>query len=401
MKISQAPKSLLAMAFADMIRGFTRYPLWILISIYLLDVRHLDYLQIGFIFLFQSALSTPFSLYAGKLSDIKGRRMLALLLPAVLMILYLGFFLIIYINFSVLSIALMMATLGTLNNVQWNVNNSIVTDISSETERLNSFSLVRVFSNAGIGIGLIVSGIVALSNPAFFFIVPSIGCAIEILIILMFIPESLPHHAISLSRPKARNIIHEKTLVLVSTVLALGGLLTSMFESPLLPLFLSGIYGYNGLEITSLYAINAIIVISLQFRVNALSRKFGEVYIYVSGLIIYGFTYLVFGFIGEFPLLCANVVVLTLGENMTSQFSQVSISRIAPEGRRGEYFGFSSSIFGFVYPFSAIIGPYMLQELHDYHVLLWGIICAACLIMSGISIIMQKIIPMPGNVTVS
>ncbi len=401
MKISRAPKSLLAMAFADMVRGFTRYPLWILISIYLLDVRHLDYLEIGLIFLFQSALSMPFSLYAGRLSDIKGRRILAFLLPTILLMLYLGFFVIIYRNFSVLSIALMMASIGTLNNVQWNVNNSIVADVSSEAERLDSFSLVRVFSNAGIGTGLIVSGIVALFNPAFFFIVPSIGCAIEILIILRFIPESLPHHAISLSRPKARRIIHEKPLVLVSIVLALGGLLTSMFESPLLPLFLSGIYGYNDLEITSLYAINAVIVISLQFRVNALSRRFGEVYIYASGLVIYGFTYLIFGFIGEFPLLCANAVILTVGENMTSQFSQVFISRIAPQERRGEYFGFSSSIFGFVYPFSAIIGPYMLQDLHGDPVLLWGIICAACLIMAGVSIIMQKIIPKPANVTIN
>ena len=74
-------------------------------------------------------------------------------------------------NLSIIAITAMMVIISILNNVQYNVGNSILTDLSSESQRLNSFSLVRVMSNAGIGIGLIFSGLTAIINPAYFFLV--------------------------------------------------------------------------------------------------------------------------------------------------------------------------------------------------------------------------------------
>ena len=147
--------SIIAIAFADFIRGFTRYPLWILISIYLLTVRRLDYIDIGIIFLLQSVFTVPFSIFGGRISDVSGRRGLALLMPFLLLFTYLAFFFVVYRNLSIIAITAMMVVISILNNVQYNVGNSILTDLSNESQRLNSFSLVRVLSNVGIGIGLI------------------------------------------------------------------------------------------------------------------------------------------------------------------------------------------------------------------------------------------------------
>lgn len=392
--------SIIAIAIADFIRGFTRYPLWILISIYLLTVRHMGYLDIGVIFLLQSVFTMPFSIYGGKISDISGRRGLALLMPILLLFTYLAFFFVVYRNLSIIAVTAMMIVISILNNVQYNVGNSILTDLSSESQRLNSFSLVRVLSNAGIGAGLIFSGFTAILNPAYFFLAPVFGSFIEIFIIFRYVPESLPktHEPQEITR-HVFSLRKDRVLILVSLVLAFSGLFSSMFESPLLPLYLTSRFDYPELQITALYAVNTLIVILFQFRVNALSRKIGEVYTYAIGLIIYSASYFIFGVTGIFGILLVNAAMLTLGENMTSQFSQVFISRIAPENRRGEYFGYSSAIFSFIFPFSPFIGTLLLQVLHPHPLLLWGIISAACVTMAVVSLLLVRVIPKPDAAT--
>ena len=388
--------SIIAIAFADFIRGFTRYPLWILISIYLLTVRRLDYIDIGIIFLLQSVFSVPFSIYGGRISDVSGRRGLALLMPLLLLFTYLAFFFVVYRNLSIIAITAMMVIISILNNVQYNVGNSILTDLSSESQRLNSFSLVRVLSNVGIGIGLIFSGLTAIINPAYFFLAPVFGSFVEILIIYRYVPESLPStHESTEKRERRFSIREDRMLILVSLVLAFSGLFTSMFENPLLPLYLTSRFSYPEFQITALYAVNTLIVILFQFRVNALAVKIGEIHTYALGLIIYSASYFIFGITGLFYILLANAALLTMGENMTSQFSQVFISRIAPPDRRGEYFGYSSAIFSFIFPFSPFLGTLILQFLHPYPVIMWSIISAALIVMALISLSLRKHIPSP------
>ena len=129
--------------------------------------------------------------------------------------------------------------------------------------------------------------------------------------------------------------------------------------------------------------------------INALAVKIGEIHTYALGLIIYSASYFIFGLTGLFYILLANAALLTMGENMTSQFSQVFISRIAPPDRRGEYFGYSSAIFSFIFPFSPFLGTLILQFLHPYPVIMWSIISAALVVMALISLSLRKHIPSP------
>lgn len=392
---SRYHSSVKAIGLNSFIRGFTTYPLWILISIYLLSAKHLDYLEIGIVFLLQSIFTVPFTIYGGKISDVSGRRVLALLIPILLVFSYLLFFFVIFRNLSVLYLVALMGDVGILNNIQWNVGNSILTDLTSESDRLNSFSLVRVLSNVGIGVGLIFSGLISIANPAYFFLAPVFGCFVELLVVFRYIPESLPSTDTSLRVKHKFSFRTDRLLILVSLVLGFSALFSNMFENPILPLYLTSRFSYPEIQITALYAVNTLIVILFQFRINSLARRIGEVPTYALGMIVYSAAYFVFGLTGAFVILIANAAALTIGENMTSQFSQVFISRIAPPDRRGEYFGYSSAIFSVIFPFSPLVGTMLLQYLHGYPLIMWGVITAACVIMAIISLTLGKIIPDP------
>ncbi|MFG1519642.1 MAG: MFS transporter [Thermoplasmataceae archaeon] len=386
--------SIITIGFADFIRGFTRYPLWILVSIYLLSARHFNYIDIGLVFLAQSIFTVPFSIYGGRISDIRGRRELAIIMPAILSISYMLFFLVIYFNLSLVIITVMMVDISILSTVQYNINNSILTDLSSETQRLNSFSLVRVLSNAGIGVGLMFSGLISILNPAYFFLAPVFGSIVEVVIYYKYVPESLPVQKDKTARTVMKfSFSKDRLLIVVSLVMAFSSLMAGMFESPITPLYLTSRFSYSEFQITILYAVNTLVVILFQFKINRLSRRIGEIPTYSLGLVLYAAAYLIFGVVGIFPILIMIVTMLTFGENMTSQFSQVFISRIAPENRRGEYFGYSSAVFSFIYPFTPLVGTLILQSFNFSPLLVWGTISGLCLMMAMISLSLRKMIP--------
>ncbi|MEM0156750.1 MAG: MFS transporter, partial [Thermoplasmataceae archaeon] len=320
---SHMPRSLLAISFADLIRGFTRYPLWILLSIYLLQVRRLSYIDIGIFFLLQSVITIPFSLVLGKQMDLHGRRKLAILLPAILAFAFVWLFLCVRLNLSIFMLFAAMVSTTIFSQIQYNLYNAILTDVSTESARVGFFSTVRVFSNAGIGIGLVFSGLTSLVSPSLYFIAPIIGSIAEVFIVIRYIPETFHRLDVTPALQAHRiRISNVRVLFAVSMILALSALVSSMYESPMLPLYLTTRYHYSTLLITGLYAVNTLIVILFQFRVNALGRKFGEVTAYSAGLLFYALSDIIFGLTGAYVLLVLNVVLLTVGENMTAQFSQ-------------------------------------------------------------------------------
>ncbi|MCL5881189.1 MAG: MFS transporter [Candidatus Thermoplasmatota archaeon] len=394
---SPMPRSLLAISFADLIRGFTRYPLWILLSIYLLQSRRLSYIDIGIFFLLQSVITVPFSLVLGKHMDIHGRRKLAIVLPAILTFAFVGLFVCVWMNLPIFMLFAAMVSTTILSQIQYNLYNAILTDLSTESARVGFFSTVRVFSNAGIGIGLILSGLTSLVSPSLYFIAPIIGSVAEVFIVFRYIPETFHGDGRKAAKHERKNrISNVRILFVVSMILALSALVSNMYESPMLPLYLTSRYHYSTFLITGLYAVNTIIVILLQFRINSLGKRFGEVTAYSMGLILYALSDIVFGLTGAFALLVLNVVMLTVGENMTAQFSQVFISRLAPEEMRGRYFGFSSAVFSFIFPLSPFLGTGLLELFHGTPLLLWGIIAGMCFLMAIISRLLGKIIPAPG-----
>ena len=58
-----------------------------------------------------------------------------------------------------------------------------------------------------------------------------------------------------------------------------------------------------------------------------------------AGLLIYAATFAVFGLTKNVALLFIDVVFLTIGENVISPPMTSVIGRIAPDKRRGEYYG--------------------------------------------------------------
>ncbi|MHB8361280.1 MAG: MFS transporter [Thermoplasmataceae archaeon] len=389
-KIGSQSKVIKALALSDFIRGLGRYPLWIILVIYLSSTRGLSYIEIGFLFFLQSAIAFPFNIIGGKVIDRIGRRSGSLILPFGLILLYFLLFYSVYFNQDISIIILEMFAVGVLNSIQWVVINAIVTDNSSSSERLNAFSALRVLGNAGIGVGLVLAGIFSTFQPAYFFLIPSIGSLLEFIIFIKYIPESISKEGSNRSQKEVSfKASGDLLLIAVAFLMAVSMLFANQWETPTLPLYLTTYVKIPEFYITLLYAINTLVVIFFQYHLNVVAEKIGFVKSFSIGLLMYSISFIVFGLTGNLILLAFNVVLLTIGESLTNPFLSVTISKIAPEGKRGEYFGYNSAISGIFGTLSPFIGTLFLTFLFRPPLEMWLAFSLITLLMAILSLLVR------------
>ena len=78
--------SINALAFAGFIRGFSRFPLFLLLTLFFSQRELLSYFDIGLIFTGYGFLSIPVGVYGGILIDKMGRRRLMLITVFIILI---------------------------------------------------------------------------------------------------------------------------------------------------------------------------------------------------------------------------------------------------------------------------------------------------------------------------
>lgn len=370
-------------ALTGAVGGFSQYPVWILLALYLSLSRHLSDYDIALIFLAPSAILSPVSFFGGRLVDRIGRRpfLRAALLGSIVAYAVLFVAVTVSLSLGVILVAMILTTiLGSLQNV---AINAVVTDISTEEQRLDFYSLLRVAGNTGTGVGLVFAGVSAALWPGLFFLLPAIGSAISALLIWSWVPETRSSET---SRSEGHwdwvHTLQDRKLVLASLLLPLSFVVANQWETPMMPIYLTEHFGIAIYFLTLLYAINTMTVVATQFLANRASERIGAGVAFSLGLTLYAASDIFFWLTGNLLVLAANIVLLTTGENLTSPYSFVIISKIAPSDRRGEYFGASQFFQGVIGAFSPFIGTFMLGYFAGQLYWMWGILAGACLTLA-------------------
>ncbi len=373
-------KIISAIAAVELARGFGRYIVWIVMALYLYQVRGVPLIEIGAIYVVAGLVSSPFSLAGGKLIDRIGRRFFAVTLPVFQGISYALLFLFMYSGSPLIEILPAFIVLYPLTSLQYVNDSSIVSDTSLEHERMESFSKTRIFGNIGIGLGLLAGGIISGINYSYVFIVTLATEAIQEYIYLTRVPETRPLGSgnISSADPagKIRQVHSDYLFVVFVVVAAVSSLASGQFESPMTPIFFESVYAFPVFFITVLYAVNTLVVIFVQRPINSVLSRMDDGRRITLGLGVFSISYIIFGLANDYLIIVAAVALLTVGENILVPALSTTISRMAPSDRRGTYFGFSSMVGSFIIPFTPLLGMFLLSVFFDAPIFIWGTISA-------------------------
>ncbi len=376
-----------ALGLGSFVGSMGQYIIWVIMSIYLYSQRDVGYLDIGLIFLLSGIITVPVSIYGGNLVDRLGRRKITMATPWLSLAIYSALLFLVGFDMSTLAVIILFIIVSPVQSVQNVAFESIMSDVTLPSERIGGFSLLRISANVGIGVGLVVGGFLSELSYAYVFLLPVGGSIVEGILYYTSVSETSPR-IMSGSPPP----VHEKLVIPyndllfigISIVISFSWFVTGFFESPITPLYLTSDLGYPNLYVTALFAVNTMVVIFLQSPLNVVLKRVSDTSRIMLGLALFAVGYLFFWQFTQYVFLIVAVIIMTIGENMNAPASVSLITKLAPEDRRGAYFGLNSSISSVIGPFRPFAGTLLLAITFSSPATSWLVIAMLNLAMIAV-----------------
>ncbi len=241
---------------------------------------------------------------------------------------------------------------------------ALMADLTSVDKRKRVFSLRYTAINIGASLGPLLGVYVAQFSTSLPFLLTSMmyllyGGTLFIMLNRYSIRNDLPVHQL----PILDSLIviwRDKTLL----VFIIGGILVNIGYSQIdsnLPQYIQNSFSDGIALFAKLIALNAILVIILQVPLSLVSEKWPVLRVMILGSILFAIGFASFGYVTTTIGLMMAMAIVTIGEIFIFPSTSVFIDQIAPDNRKGTYFGAGQfrSIGNFTGP---VLGGWLLKD---------------------------------------
>lgn len=354
------------------------------LSLYLYQDRGLDMTLVGTIILIAGLCAAVTSVVGGGLTDRFGRRPLMIISAGLRIFLFSGMAVLIGISAPVWAIVVIYVVQQSVGMIGRPAISAMVADLSPKDRLTETFGLLRIGRNVGWAAGPALGGYLATFLPySWLFGVTAIICAVTLIIILLFVRESL--NVVKVERVAVRSMFSAAT---DRTLLAFAGLsllvfLVSAQLVSALSVFTVDQLGFSTAQYGLLLTVNGLIVVFFQYPIaRGISQRKRSLAL-IIGSLLYGIGYLSLGWVKTFDLAILSIVIITAGEIIFSPATLSIVGELSPRDQRGRYMGF----FGLNETLSMAIGPFiggiLLDSFPANPVYVWGIVASLAFVAVG------------------
>jgi len=354
------------------------------LALFLLNVLHIGYVEIGIIIAAVGVVLIPFNYLGGLVTDRFGRRRLILIglvaeCAATAGLAY---------SFAILSLAGAIAAAlagGIVTTVAGPAFSAYIADFAEGSERTRGFTFYRIGFNAGYSAGVTIGGI----------LITVVGFAGAVAVAAVIIGSGAAFLGLSLDlsprdielgerrgrlpdssrpplRPPSRSIresfallAHDRVALEVLVAVGLTALVLGQWGVTF-PLYVHNVLGISYSLLGAGLALNGLVVVFGQTATteSVIGRRHTSIAIMGIGLYVVAFLGLgaagLFGF-GPTIVFFVAVVVLTFGENLVTIPQATLPSNIAPAGEVGSYNGAFGAVGGIGFIVSVLVGTVVLS----------------------------------------
>jgi MFS family permease len=330
------------------------------LALYLSNTHGIHPIWIGITIGLSPLTGTLGGFIGGYFSDRYGRKKVILWTIFVWGLVYFGFSLATHIGtFMVLN-----ALNGLCRSFFEPSSQAMMADLTSVDKRKRVFSLRYTAINIGASLGPLLGVYVAQFSTSLPFLLTGMmyllyGVTLFIMLNRYSITHTIPVHQL----PMLDSLIviwRDKTLLLF----IIGGILVNVGYSQIdsnLPQYIQNSFSEGVALFAKLIALNAILVIILQVPLSLVSEKWPVLRVMILGSVLFAIGFASFGYVTTIIGLMIAMAVVTIGEIFIFPSTSVFIDQIAPDNRKGTYFGAGQfrSIGNFTGP---VLGGWLLQD---------------------------------------
>ncbi|WP_297217666.1 MFS transporter [Thermoplasma sp.] len=356
-------RSLWGVSIAASVRSIGYGATWPFLAVYFNTYLHMSLIFVGFIFTLNSGISILFSLFAGYMADAFGRKSTLVVGNASGFVLYLLLSIFAHGNVALISILFIFTAFS--GSLVFPSANSIVSDITSSTDREMGYAIYRIMANLGWAIGPLISAIIFSYGFSFIFLFVAIANATATIISIMFVNTNARFRT-----QRSGFLVKDYTLFFFSIPVFLLIMVSSQF-SVTLPIYIVDDLHIIIRNLAYFYAVNGIVVVLGQYPISRMMRRYSDLYGLILGSVFYTIGYLMVSFSHTLFYLIIDMIVITIGENFTSPNISTVTSKIAPRDKVGRYMGFIGMINQLARTASPSVGTFILYSLSSSPVLVW------------------------------
>jgi MFS family permease len=362
----------------DRLGGSLIYPFF---ALYLTGRFEVGMSQVGLLFAVFSVASFAGSIIGGALTDRLGRRWMIItsLIATSLSAVAFGLVSSVGIFFVIAMVT------GLFTEAGGPAYNAVVADVLPEEKRAEGFALIRVAFNISAAIGPLIGGLLASRSYLGLFIADAGISLVAAGIVFALIPETKPVPAPGEQAETTREsfsgyrrVLRDSSFMLFIGVCMLAWLTyTNMFTT--LGVYLRDQHGTPESAYGVILALNAAMVVLLQFWTTRRAERYPPMLMMALGTILYGIGFGMYGIVSSLAAFLFAMVIVTFGEMITVPISNATVVNMAPTDMRGRY----SAVFGISWGIPFAVGPYLAGLLMDNYNPDW--LWYACAVIAAVA----------------
>ena len=265
---------------------------------------------------------------------------------------------------SLVGWAIMITLFGAVLPI-YNIGvNTMVADIIPQERRAPAYALIRTVSNAGIAIGPILGGFLAIVSFQLVFSMTAASYIVLALLTFIFIVETIPDNPDS-TRQRIFSggygfLLDDLRFVsFIGMYFLMLMAYTHMYS--LLPVYVSENFGLAENQYSLMITVNAAMVVFLQYAVTKYTERFDDFRMMMLGALFYASGLFSFAIGSELWHFMISVGIVTIGELIVEPTATTLVANLAPSNMRARYLGLLS----LGYPIGSGLGPVLGGFLND------------------------------------
>ncbi len=251
----------------------------------------------------------------------------------------------------------LLATLGGFfGSLYMPASSAMVIDLVGNERRTEAFGLTRVATNLGWVIGPSLGGLLATRSYSVLFLGAAIAQLIFMVLLLLLSTETLPSGS---AKTAVRGwtggygaVLRDRTFMVFIVASTMTTLVYAQLNTTM-PVYLKRDVGIPESGYGLLMALNAGMVVLLQFPTTRLVQRWDRVYMLALGTLLYALGLGSLGWWRLLPLFALSVGVLTVGEMIIAPVASALVADLSPNHMRARYM----AVFGLTWTVGFGLGP--------------------------------------------
>jgi MFS family permease len=333
---------------------------------------------IGLVFLVSTLTGAMGQVVGGEIADRFGRRKIMIFAMGSRAVVFLLISLAIASGYGFLTIAALIVGSSFFGSLFEPASNAMIADIVEPSQRLEAYGLLRIGQNVGWTLGPLLGGLLAIMGYSTLYLLTAV-CSASVAFIIFFLVAESVKTGISRHRLGVQDFVdirkHHLPFLLFC-IFSIFLFLVMAQMSSAYSVYSNNVVGVSLMQVGYLYAINGIMVVVLQIPVSRFIARYRMTSVIAAGALIYAVGYFSVAFCHDFTALALAMVVITLGEIVTSPSTMNLVANLSPEDERGRFMGIFGLFTNTGWSLGPLIGGILLDNFKSDPILLWGGVAA-------------------------